>query len=469
MKKEITLILFLGVSTLLSATNIQVENVRMIYRPELGMAPSIQFDLSWDNAWHNDRNHDAAWVFFKYNLRHFKITQSGHRILDQQPTGIPDAKLEVAKDGMGLFVYPDKNYRGRVHYRLQVQLDMTDFIEDRQQLKKVHAFALEMVYIPAGPFTLGDPDSLAHQFSSFYRSDAQGQMEGLYHIDSEKQIDVGPEKDKLYYQVKRPIYNGDQKGPVPAEFPKGYNAFYIMKYELQQGQYADFLNRIYSGDTYVRAGIAGVDYDKNKGTIVLEEGIYKAGSPTRPMNFVSWEDGIAYTDWAGLRPLTELEYTKAARGPEKPIAGGFVWGTANYDRIARFVNPEGELVMANGWDESQLTDATRPVFGASYYWVMDLSGSVWEKVITIGNELGRQFKGSHGDGRLSFGQADNEDWPKSNDEVGGYGYRGGGYYEIGTYYDYFNPHSPVAYRTYGSWSGGPRSIAYGFRAGRSVD
>ena len=131
------------------------------------------------------------------------------------------------------------------------------------------------------------------------------------------------------------------------------------------------------------------------------------------------------------------------------------------------MTPEFETVTSNGWDESQLDDSTRPVFGASYYWVMDLSGSVWEKVITIGNEIGRQFTGSHGDGILDFGHATNADWPNSNDEVGGFGYRGGGYYQTGTYYSEFNPHSPIGYRYYGAWSGGPHSIAYGFRAGRT--
>ena len=124
--------------------------------------------------------------------------------------------------------------------------------------------------------------------------------------------------------------------------------------------------------------------------------------------------------------------------------------------------------MSNDFDESKLTDETRPTFGASFYWVMDLSGSVWEKVITIGNSLGRAFEGSHGDGILKMGAATNADWPSSDDEVGGFGYRGGGYYEEGTSYSDFNPHSPIGYRYYGAWSGGPRSIAYGYRAGRTA-
>jgi len=52
---------------------------------------------------------------------------------------------------------------------------------------------------------------------------------------------------------------------------------------------------------------------------------------------------------------------------------------------------------------------------------------------------------------------------------GGYGYRGGGYYERGYSDTDLNPHSRVEQRPYGSWGGGPRGVAYGFRAARTAD
>ena len=36
-------------------------------------------------------------------------------------------------------------------------------------------------------------------------------------------------------------------------------------------------------------------------------------------------------------------------------------------------------------------------------------------------------------------------------------------------YSNFNPHSPIGYLYYGAWSGGPRYISYGYRAGRSAN
>ena len=133
------------------------------------------------------------------------------------------------------------------------------------------------------------------------------------------------------------------------------------------------------------------------------------------------------------------------------------------------MRPDDELEQSGEADEATLTDANRDVLGASFYWVMDLAGSVWERVITFGHPRGRAFTGSHGDGTLSgYGDATNEDWPLGDQETGGYGYRGGGYYQRGMKPTDFNPYSPIAYRRYGSWGGGPRSIAYGYRAARTA-
>ena len=107
---------------------------------------------------------------------------------------------------------------------------------------------------------------------------------------------------------------------------------------------------------------------------------------------------------------------------------------------------------------------------------MDLAGSVWERAVTIGHPRGRAFRGTHGDGTLrDYGLATNDDWPLGDNEAGGYGYRGGGYYERErertrdwTVRE-LNPYSPVEWRNYGSWGGGPRSVAYGFRAVRTAD
>jgi formylglycine-generating enzyme required for sulfatase activity len=301
-----------------------------------------------------------------------------------------------------------------------------------------------------------------------YKSDAQGNYAGTYRVNSEAAIRVAPEADAIYYKTSE--YGGDRQGPVPETFPKGTRAFYVMKYEILQGQYATFLNTLHEYATSFRSPIGGRDYYEQRGSIRLENSRYVAGSPDRPANQMSWDDGTAFADWAGLRPWTELEFTKAARGSVEPVAGDFPWGTANKDRLLRRNASDDELVQSGDADESKLTDATRAVFGASYFWVMDLAGSVWEKVVTIGHPKGRAFLGTHGDGALrDHGMATNADWPSGDHEGGGYGYRGGGYYQRGSTETALNPHSRVEQRPYGSWGGGPRGVAYGFRAARTAD
>lgn len=185
------------------------------------------------------------------------------------------------------------------------------------------------------------------------------------------------------------------------------------------------MNTLGEEATGFRAIHGGREYYRYRGTIRLMDGAYVASSPRRPANRVSWEDSLAFADWAGLRPMTELEFTKAARGRSAPIAHEYPWGTATTDEVKRVMQPTDDLATTGEADESRLSDATRAALGASYYWVMDLAGSVWERAVTIGHPAGRGFAGTHGDGRLTdYGSATNADWPRGDEAPGGYGYRG---------------------------------------------
>lgn len=473
MKSPFLTLSLLLIGFCLNASNLQISHTEFQWFDDTTKTPRVKLNVSWDNAWNNDKNYDAVWLFVKFNTasgwyRHAKIAASGHRVLDSS-NGI-EAAFSVPEDQNGLFLYPNQKYRGKIYLTIEIMLE-------REPLKRVRfgdsscdVYGIEMVYIPEGGFTLGDPGEEAMKYNAFYRSGGNGEKAGLFKIDSEeKEIEIGPEAGNLCYGVNNAEYQGDQKGTLPALFPKGYGDFYIMKYELSQGQYAAFLNSLSASYTQMRANFGGKDYYKNRGSIYfdIEKEKYVAKYPERPCNYITWDDAMAFTDWAALRPMTEFEFTKACRGPNEPIAGEFPWGSNSKGQLQRGVNRSNDLVMFNGMNESELNEENRAAFGASYYWVMDLAGSVWEKVVTIGHEKGRAFTGQHGDGYLAgLGDANVEDWPKGFDE-GGYGYRGGGYYAHGRNYSEFNPHSPIAYRRYGSWAGGNRSIAYSTRMVRT--
>ncbi|MFN4256268.1 MAG: SUMF1/EgtB/PvdO family nonheme iron enzyme [Saprospiraceae bacterium] len=475
-----TLIFFLTALTAnaLSASNIRVSGVEVENASDTARGLSVKFTLAWDNAWRNERNHDAAWVFLKFkpndpdwNSRHAKLRPAGHTILGKSPASLPDPTIEVSDDRVGAFIYPSARHRGAVQWTLRLFFDKQSLGNMDLWDGQWSLHAIEMVLVPAGGFTLGDPDTTALRAASFFKSGADGQYAGLFALSAENQaIEVGNSLGQLNYRASEPAYQGDQKGPVPPSFPKGVAAFYVQKYEITQGEYATFLNALGTQGSAFRANFGSKKYARSRGSIGLEGEQYIARSPARPLNFVSWDDGCAFADWAGLRPMTELEFEKAARGPAQPVPHEYPWGSGDKNRLARYVDLDDELKNAPGLDESQLTDATRDVFGASHFWVMDLAGSLWERVVSIGHPTGRAFRGSHGDGRVDgYGQATNPDWPKGSDEsTGGFGYRGGGYYEHGKAAGDFNPHSPIGWRNFAAWAGGPRSIAYGFRCVRTA-
>lgn len=464
-----TLIALTGLGVV-QAGELRIADVERIEPDKVG------FTVSWKNAWRNARNRDAAWIFFKVRRqgadgppRHAAIGPGGVWPASDsgEEASAVEPMLEIASDRSGLFVSCAQQCRGDIEWRLQASLERAGLEGELE----VWAFGLEMVYIPEGDFWVGDTDQVARRHGSFFLSGAEGRPEGLVRITSEDALAVGPEAGKLYYEVNtRPRYEGDQQGPIPQAFPKGHQAFYVMKYEITQGQYAAFLNTLSDGATGFRAPFGGRDYYHYRGSILLEDGRYKAAHPQRPANFISWDDGCAFADWAALRPMTELEFTKAAQGPERPAASTFPWGTDSKERLLRRMRPDNNLERGGEAAESNLSDQTRDVLGASYYWVMDLAGSVWERVVSVGHPAGRAFEGSHGDGRTSYyGSATNEDWPRGDDDGGGYGYRGGGFYDHSQEEGLFNPYSPTAFRRFGAWGSAPRYKAYGFRAVRTAD
>lgn len=473
------------VATLASApalahgSTLRVEGVRLVRSEGAGGAAwRAEFRVAWDNAWRHERNHDAAWLVVKYRApgrgwRHATVAPAGN---GAQPVGVElDAEMVVPEDGSGVFVFPARTHRGAVAWTVGVSLAPATVraLEQIGPGAEVAAFGVEMVRVPSGPFEVGEVSEMGREHGSFFLSDADGAPVGRYRVESESAIEVGAGVGRLNYSNDGPfrVYMGDRLGPVPDEFPKGFAPFWCMKYELTQGQYAAFLNHLTPSDTAHRAvgaGLASLAPDSRL-SIRIEGERYVADRPDRPANWVSWDDGCAWADWMGLRPMTELEFTKACRGPEKTPEDDLPWGTADKSGLLRVMGPDLDLVRSGEAEESGLRDDTRAALGASYYWVMDLAGSVWERCVTIGHPVGRAFRGTHGDGTLNMGFATNDDWPSGDHAPGGYGYRGGGHYEAARVYEpgHFNPYSPVGWRRFGSWGQAPRAIAYGFRAVRT--
>ncbi len=447
-----------------SAGELSIE-VLELRRSEAGDV--VELDVGWRNSWSRARNHDAAWIVLRAAGEPLRLAPTGHRAEGEAVVG----RVVPSADGVGCFVSPGEEYRGDVRWRLALRLASSS---ETLQARDVLASAVEMVFVPAGPFELGDDHPGAVAEAAFHTLGEDGEPAGPYRVESEAAIEVARTPGALTYEPgETPQYHGDGRGPVPAGFPKGTSAFYVMKYELRQGAYAEFLNALPPAVRPRRSGFAPEGAEEaDTCSIEAIEGSFVARAPARPANFLTWDDSAAFADWMGLRPLTELEFEKAARGPRRPLPLDFPWGTDERDRLARVVRRTRDLAHSGVADERELSEATRPVHGASYYWVMDLSGSLWERVVSAGDARGRQFRGTHGDGRLDpeTGDATNPDWPRgdaSGREAPGIGYRGGADY-FGGEPSLTNPESRVGVRTYAAWNGAFAYKTYSARACRTA-
>ena len=275
-------------------------------------------------------------------------------------------------------------------------------------------------------------------------------------------------------------------GSIASAYPKGYSGFYCMKYELSQEQYVDFLNTLTLEQQKRRVensnfgGMERGDYvfgdlkraDNRNGIAVLPaadsespavfvneltaDGKYYGSDDgqTLPCNYLSPADMLAYSDWSGLRPMSELEYEKAGRRlyPSRPEKGEYVWNTntsvnklvlglpnlkypgteqesPNNDKINVNIGGTVDGPVRCGSFANSRTD--QMYSGSTTWGVMEMSGNLWELCYNAGTE-GRNFRTDNaayacGDGTLgSNGESDIPDayWNKN---ASAFGVRGGSY------------------------------------------
>ncbi len=266
---------FLLISAVVTASDLKIEGIEWS-RDVAPLQYKVKFTVLWNNSWRNERNYDAAWIFLKYtgtsyqqaSYRHAKLMPTGHQLLINHIAGSSNPVIEIPDDRIGLFIYPSAKYRGANRWTIELILDTailhdTDF---NPNSRLIEAYGIEMVQVPQAAFTIGEGDTVAAWKNySLFISDGNGRPAGLWKVNAENEnIPVGKEKGNLFYNVQTPLYQGDQQGIIPAAFPKGFQSFYIMKYETTQGQYAAFLNCISNGGTATRANFGGRDYYTNR-------------------------------------------------------------------------------------------------------------------------------------------------------------------------------------------------------------
>jgi formylglycine-generating enzyme required for sulfatase activity len=541
-KKYITaLVSFLALITSLQlyGTNVQISNVNQVNVDADNHR--IEFDLTWEDSWRQDNNepnnYDGVWIFIKYrdclekasgnpgNYKHayLSTTAADHTIASATVGGSPQTlEVEVgltnisgADRGMGIFIYQPAGDRIGDIAATTVSLlwktnEHTPVENGTVNNYDIQVNAIEMVYVPTGSFYLGDGIS-RYRFYDFTNSNAP------VYINSNT-MDILAAANGYYSRLTP----GSGSPNISNNYPNGYDAFWVMKYEISQEQFLQFLNTLSRTvqdartatnidaaqssvtNTYVMYNSSSIS---NRNAIVCEPTIPVGGEPIRfrmdyngnriyneagdganiACNYISGYDVLAYLDWAALRPLTEFEYEKMARGPH-PGSYGYTdqkaWGNATITEVTGISNPgqanetasnsgEGICVYNNNASVSgplrcgfaaTTTTQDRYSCGASYYGVYELSGNVAEPYMSIGRgeTYDDVFTGISGDGLIdaATGNATVSTWPQGVDGTADGDnymlYRGGSYESTNVNY-YINISSRQPYNanaTRHDYSGG---------------
>lgn len=430
----------------LLANNVSISNVTLTGQVPASDTWQVQFDISWENSWRTssaEANHDAAWVFIKFRAgldptwRHATLSGGGHVGPLAPASDLKGAFIRRNTDGIGNF--SSTGVQLKWNYGANGVAD-NDLIE-------VRVLAIEMVLVPQGAFVVGDGTStgIERQFEA-------GNTGGAFTIASEAALSLGGTAATNLSNHNNVTTGGGNNDDfnytttvtLPAAYPKGFNAFYMMKYECTQGQYVDFLNMLTAAQATARfAGMSpftGVSGSTIDDTGTAPE-LYVTTTPERGCGMISLADLLAYADWTALRPMSELEYEKACRGNRPVVANEFAWGTTSIRGAQYTVTNAGasnETVNAIGTEGNaniqgfiipgrpartgifagSLVSPDRQASGAGYYGAMELSGNLDEMTISVGSVAARTFTGGQGDGALTAaGLADVAGWPSTGSPI----------------------------------------------------
>ena len=469
------LLLWLSISCCLVArsNNILVSNISLTARNKSTQTVLVQFNLNWQNSWRTSAapfNWDAAWVFVKYKVgngdwKHATLSSTGHTI--------PSGATSTQSDATGLFIYRSADGTGTFSPSgIQLLWNYGTDGADYNYKITVRVYAVEMVYNQVGGFQAGSSAINNGELRRANDITSSGTastftITGTTPTVQGNSSSATPTNIAAYNNTANDL-TGTSTASLASGYPTGFNAFYAMKYEISQQQYVEFLNTLTYTQQAARTIAApssaagtpaliasnanrnGIDI-QTPGTSATVPAIYACnlnGNGTFnesddgqhiASNYLSWDDLVAYLDWAALRPMTELEYEKSCRGNQNPAASEFAWGNTSATALSGLSNANNmsetasntsaNIAYNNSFTSGPVRtgifatgSTSRATSGSGYYGNMELSGNLWERVVTVGNAAGRAFSGANGNGALTAGgTADVSGWPGA----AGTGWKGG--------------------------------------------
>ena len=360
-------------------------------------AVNIGFTIAENNA---QNGATADWIFVKFSTMAGADGSWNHATLTGGSVGA-GAALTVASDNKGVFLDHTASSAYWTAGATVTWNSNADGVFSTPQVM-IKVFAISMVRVPAGSFYY-DAGGIGGSAFNNYNGTTQISVTGATALPA----------------------------GAAAGWPNGYNSFYIGRYEITQGQYADFLNTAPSG---AASGLSEPAVG-NGHNIAYTPGNaygarYAAVDRNAAKNYLSVPDAWSYMSWAGLRPPTEMEWEKAGRDTNGD-ARVYPWSSAAPDTVVysppneggtcirRYANyysaPDCQKVLAVGRYMSGDVYRTAAETGASPRGIADLAGNVQELVLNCAY----LSVPANGNGTVSWPA----NWPAQG--ASGYGVRGG--------------------------------------------
>ncbi|MEO1049259.1 MAG: hypothetical protein AAFX87_01445 [Bacteroidota bacterium] len=412
------------------ANNLQIDSV--VYNRATN---ELSFEISWENAWRINAYRDGVWVFAKYknaNSTQWKPVRFSFSGSSSNPSEVGAFRLD---DGAIIAALRFSDQQQNIPTtRITLTVDSNTVIDFLNPSFKV--FGIEMVKTLNGEFYLGGLARLDDGTStSFFQESASDDSPALV------------TRTRTSYTISLGGTSGGTFS-ASANYPNGFLPTLMMKYELTQSQFVDFLNCLTRqqqeglfpdldpslAKQYIMTNSAtpidrnGITYDASQvqpgmpvtfGLDLNNNNIFNESDDGANLacNYLSVDLGLAYLDWAQLRPMTAMEYEKACRGFDFPILLEKSWGASTLTQAGGILNGgmATEQVDNTGAGLANIdtdlgplrvgfaanANTNRLTSGGSFFGAMNLSDNVTEFFHLPLNASSSLSFSSKGDGVLS--------------------------------------------------------------------